>query len=447
MDLSFAGAGLSIGLAGLGISIGQGFLIYKAMEVIGKNPKMSPFYLTITVLGVALVESAGIYGLIIAFKILSTTFVDPVTAIGVGLAIGLSGLGAGVGEGYLVSGALESMNKDPDNKSKILTYMILFLALVESSAIYGLIIAFQLLTKLDISPFLSVGAGLAVGFAGLGVGIGEGLLSRKSLLVIGDKPELTSYLLPITVLGIALVESAAIYGLIISFSIINATNLIDPVIAIGAGLSVGLAGLGVGVGEGVLVSNAIESMGISRVNKTKILTYMILFLALVESSAIYGLIIGLQMLSAGNISGIGAIGAGLAVGLAGLGVGIGEGVLSGKSILLISKRPTLSIFLLTITILGIALVESAAIYGLIIAVQIISTPTISGFMGLGAGLGVGFAGIGTGIGEGYVASGAFEAMYRNPAYKTKILTYMILGIALVESASIYSLLVAFNILF
>ncbi|NVP17843.1 ATP synthase F0 subunit C [Candidatus Gracilibacteria bacterium] len=104
-------------------------------------------------------------------------------------------------------------------------------------------------------------------------------------------------------------------------------------------------------------------------------------------------------------------------------------------------------FFLTVTILGIALVESAAIYGLIIAVQIISTPTILGVMGLGAGLGVGFAGIGAGVGEGYMVSGAFEAMYRNPAYKSKILTYMILGIALVESAAIYSLLVAFNILF
>lgn len=447
MDLSFAWAWLAIWLAWLWISIGQWFLIYKAMEVIGKNPKMSPFYLTMTVLWVALVESAWIYGLIVAFKILSTTFVDPITAIWVWLAIWLAGLWAWVWEGYLVSGALDAMNKDPENKNKILTYMILFLALVESSAIYGLIIAFQLLSKLDISPFLSVWAWFAVWFAWLWVWIWEWLLSRKSLLVIWDKPELTSYLLPITVLWIALVESAAIYGLIMSFSIINATNLVDPVIAIWAWLAVWLAWLWVWVWEWILVSNAIESMWISRVNKTKTLTYMILFLALVESAAIYGLIIWLQMISVWNMSWIWAIWAWLAVWLAWLWVWIWEWVLSGKSILLISKRPTLSMFFLTVTILWIALVESAAIYWLIIAVQIISTPTILWVMWLWAWLWVWFAWIWAWVGEWYMVSWAFEAMYRNPAYKSKILTYMILGIALVESAAIYSLLVAFNILF
>ncbi|MDF1682306.1 MAG: ATP synthase F0 subunit C [Patescibacteria group bacterium] len=43
------------------------------------------------------------------------------------------------------------MNKSPENKTKILTYMILFLALVESSAIYGLVVAFRILSDVDIS--------------------------------------------------------------------------------------------------------------------------------------------------------------------------------------------------------------------------------------------------------------------------------------------------------
>lgn len=447
MDLSFAWAWLAIWLAWLWISIGQWFLIYKSMEVIWKNPKMSPFYLTTTVLWVALVESAWIYGLIVAFKILATTFVDPITAIGVGLAIWLAWLWAWVWEGYLVSWALEAVNRDPENKNRILTYMILFLAMVESSAIYWLIVAFQLLSKLDLSPFLAIWAWLSIWFAWLWVWIWEWLLSRRSLIIIWEKPELTNYLLPITVLGIALVESAAIYWLIISFSIINSTNLIDPVIAIWAWLSVWLAWLWVWVWEGILVSNAIESMWISRVNKTKTLTYMVLFLALVESAAIYGLIVWLQILSIWNISWIWTIWAWLAVWLAWLWVWIWEWVLSGKSILLISKRPTLSIFFLTVTILWIALVESAAIYGLIIAVQIISTPAILGVMWLWAWLAVWFAWIWAWIGEWYMVSWAYEAIYRNPAYKSKILTYMILWVALVESAAIYGLLIALNILY
>jgi F0F1-type ATP synthase membrane subunit c/vacuolar-type H+-ATPase subunit K len=36
-------------------------LAKKAMEVMGKNPSLTSFYLTITILGIALVESAVIY--------------------------------------------------------------------------------------------------------------------------------------------------------------------------------------------------------------------------------------------------------------------------------------------------------------------------------------------------------------------------------------------------
>jgi F0F1-type ATP synthase membrane subunit c/vacuolar-type H+-ATPase subunit K len=36
----------------------------------------------------------------------------------------------------MISGAFEAMNKEPEHKNKIMTYMILFLALIESAAIY-----------------------------------------------------------------------------------------------------------------------------------------------------------------------------------------------------------------------------------------------------------------------------------------------------------------------
>jgi F-type H+-transporting ATPase subunit c len=65
--------------------------------------------------------------------------------IAAGCAIGLAGLGAGIGEGMLVSWAMDATLRNPEMKSRIMTFMILFLALVESVAIYGLIIAFQLL--------------------------------------------------------------------------------------------------------------------------------------------------------------------------------------------------------------------------------------------------------------------------------------------------------------
>ena len=62
---------LAVGLAGLGVAIGEGILAEKAMEMMGKREKMISFFLTVTILGIALVESAAIYGLVVAFDVLA----------------------------------------------------------------------------------------------------------------------------------------------------------------------------------------------------------------------------------------------------------------------------------------------------------------------------------------------------------------------------------------
>ncbi len=106
---------------------------------------MISFLLTVSILGVALVESAAIYALVVAFQILEAEALQGVAAVGAGLAIGLAGLGAGIGEGLLIKGAVKGMNQSPESKGKIMAFMVLFVALIEVVAIYGLIVAFNII--------------------------------------------------------------------------------------------------------------------------------------------------------------------------------------------------------------------------------------------------------------------------------------------------------------
>jgi len=69
-------------------------------------------------------------------------------AIGAGLAIGLAALGCGIGQGRASGSALEGIARNPGAATKIFGPMILGLALIESLAIYALIIAFILSGKL-----------------------------------------------------------------------------------------------------------------------------------------------------------------------------------------------------------------------------------------------------------------------------------------------------------
>ena len=62
-----------------------------------------------------------------------------------------------------------------------------------------------------------------------------------------------------------------------------------------------------------------------------------------------------------------ALGAGLAVGLAGLGCGIGQGLTAGNTTAGIARNPGAAGAMFTNFILGMVLIESIAIYGLLIA--------------------------------------------------------------------------------
>jgi F-type H+-transporting ATPase subunit c len=63
-----------------------------------------------------------------------------------------------------------------------------------------------------------------------------------------------------------------------------------------------------------------------------------------------------------------ALGAGLAVGLAGLGCGIGQGLTAGNTTSGIARNPGAAGAMFTNFILGMVLIESIAIYGLVIGV-------------------------------------------------------------------------------
>ncbi len=68
---------------------------------------------------------------------------DPqaVRYIGAALAIGLGGLGPGLGIGLAVRGAMEALGRNPEAAGDIRTTMIIGAALAEAVAIYAFVIA------------------------------------------------------------------------------------------------------------------------------------------------------------------------------------------------------------------------------------------------------------------------------------------------------------------
>ncbi len=74
-------------------------------------------------------------------------FIDPMYYIAAGLAIGIAACGCGIGQGHTGRGALEGIARNPGAYSKIFTPMIIAFALIESLAIYALLISMLAIFK------------------------------------------------------------------------------------------------------------------------------------------------------------------------------------------------------------------------------------------------------------------------------------------------------------
>lgn len=65
--------------------------------------------------------------------------------LGAGLAIGIAALGTGIGQGIGVGKAVEGIARNPGAAAKIQTALLIGLALIESLAIYALVVSLIIL--------------------------------------------------------------------------------------------------------------------------------------------------------------------------------------------------------------------------------------------------------------------------------------------------------------
>ncbi|UCE18836.1 MAG: F0F1 ATP synthase subunit C [Gemmatimonadota bacterium] len=65
-----------------------------------------------------------------------------------------------------------------------------------------------------------LGAGLSIGLAALGTGIGMGFLVGKSVEGIARQPEAIDKIRTTMIIGIAFIEALALYALVISFLLV-----------------------------------------------------------------------------------------------------------------------------------------------------------------------------------------------------------------------------------
>ncbi|PJB22196.1 MAG: V-type ATP synthase subunit K [Euryarchaeota archaeon CG_4_9_14_3_um_filter_38_12] len=224
--------------------------------------------------------------------------------------------------------------------------------------------------------------------------------------------------------------------------------------AVGAGLAIGISGMGSGIGVGITGAAASGVVA----EKPEKFGMCLVFQALPQTQAIYGLLTAILIMMGTGLLGGGAedipvsvglvaVGCGLAVGFAGLSA-IGQGIAASGGIGAATEKSGMFGKGMVFSILP----ETQAIYGLLIAILLMAFTGMftkqfdvtvnQGMAVIGAGLAVGIAGL-SAIGQGITASAAIGATTRNPDAMGKGLIFAVMS----ETFAIFGLLVAILIIF
>jgi len=147
---AFLGAGLSMGLGAVGSGKGEGYAAMKACEGMGRQPGAADPLLRTMLIGQAIAESTGIYGLVVALLLIFRGFGDvhfmQIPAfISAGLCMGFGAMGPGFCLGLAAGHACEAIARNPAPCTTILRHMLLGQAVTDSTGIYALVVSLLLI--------------------------------------------------------------------------------------------------------------------------------------------------------------------------------------------------------------------------------------------------------------------------------------------------------------
>jgi len=306
-------AGIAIVLGGIGSGLGQGIAGYGALNAIARQTSSTGPIIRTMILGLALIESGVILSLVVTLTLLFGGMPTITTAIGLaelgmGFAIGISAFAVSIASSYAVTAACESIARQPFFSQKIITLMILAQSIMSAPVVFALIVA--LLIKLKIVAALSMAdgikylaAGLTIGVGSIGPSIGQGIFSFASCQAAGLNKRSFNKLLTFSLLSQAVIQTPVIFCLVIAivtiFKPIAAATA--PIIAIAnffsPSFAISIGSLGTAIAIGYAASKSCKPIVLDPENYPLYLRTSLLAQAIIESAAIYALIVSLALMT------------------------------------------------------------------------------------------------------------------------------------------------------
>ncbi|MBI9073905.1 MAG: ATP synthase F0 subunit C [Desulfatibacillum sp.] len=311
---ALVGGGFAMGFGAIGAAVGEGYAAASANAAISRNPEVSGDVFKTMLVGQAVAESAAIFALVVAMLLVfanageNASWLNVSVYLSAGLCMGLGAIGSGIGSGFPAGAACEGTARQPETGGRLVTNMLIGSAVCQTPAIFALVVSFILMftnfSDRPVNPTWAaiLGAGLASGLGAIGSGLGGGLVAQASCEGVARKPECASTVTNVMLLGQAVTQTTAIYGMLVSFILMFKTfdpagTTIAPAAALlSAGICMGIGAIGPGVGEGFAAQSAVGWIARNENATAELTRTMLVGQAVAESTGIYALVVALVLI-------------------------------------------------------------------------------------------------------------------------------------------------------
>jgi len=293
----------------------------------------------------------------------------------------------------------------------------------------------------------------------ISVGLGEGLISWSALNAINRQPAARDDIMRVAIIGMTLVETVAILGLLVSillliYSNIEITSHFSNYSEIGIACAMGITGLVIGLASAVPAQAACYAVARQPFFTQRISGFMLMTQVLIQTPIISAFLVSLfiqgQSNSATTMSNcLRLIASGLCVGVGSIGPAIGLSAFAKAAVSSLGKNIKAYDKLLSFTFISEALIETPIIFCLIIAILLLfgipqetMDHDFDGIIFLAAGLCTGLGTLGSGISSGKTAAAACTQIGENPGAYNILSRTSILAQSLIETIVLYTIILS-----
>jgi F0F1-type ATP synthase membrane subunit c/vacuolar-type H+-ATPase subunit K len=302
----------------------------------------------------------------------------------IALAAAVNSIGVGIGEGLTSSAAVKAINIQPSAKAEITKVAVLGMALIETAAIMGVSIALILLigTESSTNVYAGIaesGIALAICLPGFFIGLVSAYPAQQACLSIARQPFFSQKILRFMLITQSVIQTPVISGFIIAMFIrseaAHATTYNESIRLLASGLCIGLGSIGPALGLGYFARTACHSISVNRDAYPQLLSFTLVSQAIIETSVIFALVISILILFSSNGNtlhgAIGLLAAAICTGFGTFGAGISSGKTSAAACEQIALHPRQYSVLSRISMIAQGLIDTCAIYALVISILLI----------------------------------------------------------------------------